>query len=141
MITGDNHKASDSQHRLSDQVSANTHMRRMVAVAEIGDQDEYPRRKPLSQMTYSIEHLGRTQGAGGPVSASFDPTLGCAAIYFLAALIFSIVAACLLFTFSDTQFLLLRTACVVWAYAWPIVLTLNLLWSSDRRRQLAVIAV
>src|SRR6516164_2377784 len=24
MITGDNHKASDSQHRLSDQVSANT---------------------------------------------------------------------------------------------------------------------
>src|SRR5215469_15311160 len=25
MTTGDNHKASDSQHRLSDQVSANTH--------------------------------------------------------------------------------------------------------------------
>jgi len=44
------------------------HMRRMVAVGEIGDQDEYPRRKPLSQLIYSIEHLGRTQGAGGPVS-------------------------------------------------------------------------
>src|SRR5215831_779508 len=117
------------------------HMRRMVAVGEIGDEDEYPRRKPLSQLTYSIEHLGRTQGAGRPVSASFDPTSGCAAIYFVAALIFGIVAACLLFTFSDTQFLLLRTACVVWAYAGPIVLTLNLLWSSDRRRQLAVIAV
>ena len=117
------------------------HMRRVVAVGEIGDQDEYPRRKSLSQLTYRIEHVGRTRGAGGPVSASFDPTLGCATIYFLAALIFGIVAACLLFTFSYTQFLLLRTACVVWAYAWPIVLALNLLWSSDRRRQLAVIAV
>ena len=117
------------------------HMRRVVAVGEIGDQDHCPRRKPLSQLTYSIEHLVRTQGAGQPGSASFDPTFGCAAIYLVAALIFGIVATCLLFIFSGTQFLPLRTACVVWAYAWPIVLTLNLLWSSDRRRQLTVIAV
>ena len=117
------------------------HMQRVVAVGQIGNQDDCPRQKPLSQLTYSIEHPGRTKGAGQPVSASFDSTFGCAAIYLVAALIFGIVATCLLFTFSDIQFLPLRTACVVWAYAWPIVLTLNLLWSSDRRRQLTVIAV
>jgi hypothetical protein len=117
------------------------HMRRVVAVGQIGDPDDTPRQKPLSQLTYNIEHLRRTHGPGQPVFASFDATFGCAAIYSVAALIFGIVATCLLFAFSGTEFLPLRTACVIWAYAWPIVLTLNLLWSSDRRRQLAVIAV
>jgi hypothetical protein len=117
------------------------HMRRVVAVGQIVDQDDCPRQKPLSQLTHSVESLGRPQGAGQPVFASVEARFACAAIYLVAALIFGIVATCLLFAFSGTQFLPLRTACVVWAYAWPIVLTLNLLWSSDRRRQLAVIAV
>src|SRR5262245_54210006 len=34
MTTGDNHKASDSQHRLSDQVSANTDQSCRIQVAE-----------------------------------------------------------------------------------------------------------
>src|SRR4029077_8195148 len=38
-------------------------------------------------------------------------------------------------------FLPLRAACVAWAYAWPVVLTLNLLWSSERRRQLTVVTL
>src|SRR5215831_21234889 len=81
------------------------HMRRVVAVGQIADQDDGPRQTPPSQLTYSIEHLGRPQGAGQPVSASFDTTFGCATIYAVAALIFGIVATCLLFAFSGTEFL------------------------------------
>jgi hypothetical protein len=61
------------------------HMRRVVAVGEIGDQDNCPRRKPLSQLTYSIEHppehkaLGSrnrrrsTQRSGAPQSIWLRP--------------------------------------------------------------------
>ena len=71
------------------------HMRRVVtAVGGIGDQDNCPRRKPPSQLTYSIERLVLTQGAGQPVSTSLDATFGCAAIYLAAALIFGIIATC-----------------------------------------------
>jgi hypothetical protein len=104
-------------------------------------QNNSPRCKPRSHLTYSIELPGRAEGAEQPISASFDLTLGASAIYTIAGLIFAIVATGLLFACSGIQFLPLRTVGVAWAYAWPIVLALNLLWSSDRRRQLAVVAV
>src|SRR4029077_18998257 len=117
------------------------YMRRAVAVGQIGDKNNSPRRKPQSHLTYSIELPGRAEGAEQPVSASFDLTLGASAIYSIAGLIFAIVATALLFACSGIQFLPLRTVGVAWAYAWPIVLALNLLWSSDKQRQLAVVAV
>ena len=46
-----------------------------------------------------------------------------------------------MFGFSATEFFPIRTLVAVWAYAWPTVLTLNILWSGDRRRQLTVIAI
>jgi hypothetical protein len=115
-------------------------MRGVAAVARFGDPDNDARRKPLSPLTYRIEDLGGRQAVAPSVALSSDATFRSAAIYSAAALVFGIVATCLLFALSHTQFLPLRTACVIWIYAWPIVLTLNLLWSSDRRRQLAVVA-
>ncbi len=117
------------------------HMRRVVAVGQIGDQDNYPRHKPLSQLAYNIERPSQTQGATHSVSLPLDLTFRFGAIYSAAGLTFGIVATCLLFACSGIEFLPLRAASVVWAYAWPVVLTLNLLWSSDRRRQLAVVSL
>ena len=104
--------------------SLGRHMRRVAAAGTAADQENPPRHKPSLPLAHSIEHLTRTQ-PGQPVP--FDSTLVSGAIYAAAGLIFAIVATFLLFVFSGIQFLPLRTACVVWAYAWPIVLTLNLL--------------
>jgi hypothetical protein len=117
--------------------SLGRHMRRVAAARNAADQENSPRRKSSLPLTYSIEQLTRTQRAAQPVP--FDSTLVNGAIYAAAGLSFAVVATFLLFVFSGIQFLLLRTACVIWAYAWPIVLTLNLLWSSDRRRHRAVV--
>jgi hypothetical protein len=117
------------------------HMRTVAAGGNAVDHDDYPRHKPTPPLTYKVEQLGRTERIRSPVPAPFDSTLGFAAVYSLAGLVFAIVATVLLFACSGIQFLPLRTVCVVWAYAWPIVITLNLLWSSDRRRQLGVVTV
>lgn len=117
------------------------HMRRLSAIGQIGDQDHHSRRKPLSPLSFTMERLGRALAVGPPVARSRDAAFRFAAVYSAAGLIFGIVATGLLFACSGTQFLPLRTACVIWVYAWPIVLTLNLLWSSDRRRQLAAFAL
>jgi hypothetical protein len=117
------------------------HMRSAVAIGNAGDQDNCPRHKPASQLIYNVEHLGRPHDAPHPAQVSSDPTLLCATIYAAAGLLFGTIAACLLFVASGIDFLPLRAACVAWAYAWPVVLTLNLLWSSDRRRQLTVVTL
>ena len=118
------------------------HMQRAMASGNGGDQDNCSRRTPPSPLTYNVEHLGRrTHDAPHPAPVSSDPTLLCATIYAAAGLMFGIVATCLLFVVSGIDFLPLRAACVAWAYAWPVVLTLNLLWSSDRRRQLTVVTL
>jgi hypothetical protein len=114
-------------------------MQSAVAITNAGDQDNSPRRQPRSQLAYNVELLGQRLDAPHPVRLSADLTVVCGAIYSVAGLIFGVVATFLLFVCSATQFLPLRAATVAWAYAWPVVLTLNLLWSSDRRRQLAVV--
>jgi hypothetical protein len=115
------------------------HMRGVAAIGQTGTQEGHARRKPLSPLIYSIENLDRSQPAAHRLRASLDSMFWPGAIYSVAAVIFGIVATCLLFAFSRTEFLPLRAACVIWAYAWPLVITLSLLWSSDRRRQLAVV--
>jgi hypothetical protein len=54
-------------------------------------------------------------------------------VYVIAGLTQAIVSVVLLFTFAGTAFLPLRTAISVWSYAWPIVLTVALIWARDRR--------
>jgi hypothetical protein len=44
------------------------------------------------------------------------------------------------FGFAGIEFIPIRAAAVIWGYAWPTVLALNILWSGDRRRQFVVIA-
>lgn len=58
-------------------------------------------------------------------------------VYMLAGLLQAIVSVVLLFTFGGTAFLPLRTMISLWSYAWPIVLTIALIWTRDRRRVLA----
>lgn len=116
-------------------------MRTVAAGGNAAEHDNYPRHKPTPPLTYKVEQLGRTERIRSPVPALFDSTLGFAALYSLAGLVFAFIATGLLFACSGIQFLPLRTVGVVWAYAWPIVITLNLLWSSDRRRQLGVVTV
>lgn len=57
-------------------------------------------------------------------------------VYMLAGLVQAIVSVILLFTFGGTAFLPLRTVISLWSYAWPIVLTIALIWTRDRRRVL-----
>ena len=117
------------------------HMRSAGGIGSADNQDNCSRQRPASQLTYNVEHLDGRHDASHAAPVSFDYTLACGAIYSAAGLIFGIVATCLLFVCSGIGFLPLRAACVAWAYAWPIVLTLNLLWSPDRRRQIAVVII
>jgi hypothetical protein len=115
------------------------HMRSAGGIGSADNQDNCSRQRPASQLTYNVEHLDGRHDASHAAPVSFDFTLACGAIYSAAGLIFGIVATCLLFVCSGIGFLPLRAACEAWAYAWPIILTLNLLWSPDRRRQIAVV--
>ena len=53
----------------------------------------------------------------------------------LAGFAFAVAATLLLLSLSGIALLPLRTAVVVWAYAWPTVLVLALLVGPDRRKQ------
>ncbi|WP_316224883.1 MULTISPECIES: tetratricopeptide repeat protein [unclassified Bradyrhizobium] len=54
--------------------------------------------------------------------------------YAIAGCAFGVVATFLFFFFHDLDFNLNRAITVFLAWAWPIVLTLNLLWGPDRRQ-------
>ena len=102
-------------------------------------EDRTSRRRPQLDLSYRLEEMSSVrQAQQAPLSG--DPSLPGAAVYTLAGIAFGASSAILLFVLSDTEFLPLRTACVSWAYAWPVVLTLNLIWTGDRRRQLGVTA-
>jgi hypothetical protein len=114
-------------------------MRSAAAEVQPVSQDRTSRRRPQSDLSYRLEEIGSTrQAQQAPLSG--DPSLLGAAVYALAGIAFGATSTILLFVLSDTEFLPLRTACVSWAYAWPVVLTLNLIWTGDRRRQLGVTA-
>ncbi len=104
--------------------------------------DKDDRRTPRAPLAFLVKSLreGIDPGPAGS-SQSSDPSLGAAAIYVAGGVAFGIVATLLVFGFSATEFFPIRTLVAVWAYAWPTVLTLNILWSGDRRRQLTVIAI
>jgi hypothetical protein len=98
------------------------------------------RRVPAARLTCAVESAEPAPAKLPPGSAMpVDAALRGAAIHAAAGAAFGLVATALLFTFSGTGFLPLRTASVAWAYAWPTVLALNLLWGPDRRRQLATV--
>ncbi len=117
------------------------YMRSVIAPGHASYPDNHPRQEPLSQLTYATESADQAPRALSPAFAKFPSIYRCAAIYSAAGLVFGISATCLLFAFSGTEFRPLRTACVAWLYAWPIVLTLNLLWTGDRRQHLVVITL
>ena len=56
-----------------------------------------------------------------------------------AGLAFAAVATVLLLHFSGIAFDLVRTAVVMWAFAWPIILVLGMLVGADRRVQALIV--
>jgi len=64
-----------------------------------------------------------------------------ATVYLLAGLVQAVISAVLLLRFQGVELQPLRTAISVWSYAWPIVLTLALIWARDRRRVWTATAV
>jgi hypothetical protein len=67
--------------------------------------------------------------------------LSASAVYVAAGLWHAGIITVLFFSFAGIEFLPFRTLLSFWAYAWPVLLTLILLWAPDRWRQsLAVLA-
>lgn len=78
-------------------------------------------------------------------SATFSGAVGAfrraAIVYALAGFAHAATATALQILFGQFEFLPIRASVVFWANAWPVTLTLVLLWGADRRRQaLTVIA-
>jgi hypothetical protein len=63
-----------------------------------------------------------------------------AVVYALAGFAHAATATTLQILFGQFDFLPVRASVVFWANAWPVVLTLVLLWGADRRRQLLTVA-
>ena len=63
-----------------------------------------------------------------------------AVVYALAGFAHAATATILQILFGQFDFLPVRASVVFWANAWPVVLTLVLLWGADRRRQLLTVA-
>jgi hypothetical protein len=63
-----------------------------------------------------------------------------AAAHIVAGLAFAAVATIVFFQFGDLEYYPLRTAVVVWAYAWPTVLMLGILVGRDWRVQALIVA-
>lgn len=56
----------------------------------------------------------------------------------VAGLTFAVVTTIIVFGFAGMEFYPMRTAVVVWAYAWPTVLILGMLVGRDRRAQMLI---
>ena len=96
-------------------------MRGVPSVEPGDDREDVPRRFPSSRLAYTVETSKQAPAKLGPGSAAgVDPELGCAAVDVAAGIAFGLVATVLLFAFSGTNLLPLRTAVVAWAYAWPM---------------------
>jgi cell division septum initiation protein DivIVA len=59
MTTGDNHKASDSQHRLSDQVSANTSQQQVERTGHLADRLDSDARVKRSRIELLVSEQPR----------------------------------------------------------------------------------
>jgi hypothetical protein len=62
-----------------------------------------------------------------------------AAVYVAAGACHAGIGTVLLFSFEEIEFLPIRTLVSFWVYAWPVLLTLILLWGPNRRRQLLAV--
>ncbi|HEX8967809.1 MAG TPA: hypothetical protein VF937_08025, partial [Chloroflexota bacterium] len=81
----------------------------------------------------SVASLTLRRALGGPWRA--------AAIYTLAGLVYALLTALLLLTAAGTAVLPQRLSVVTLAYAWPVVLTVNLLTASRRSIQIRNAAI
>lgn len=100
-----------------------------------------PRRQPSAKLNLVMETAqGRWDTDPSPSSAfARRAHLTAAGVHTVAGLVHAAIATILLFTFAGFEFLPMRTMVVVWAFAWPVVLTLILLWGPDRTWQLGTI--
>jgi len=112
-------------------------MRGASADASPSRPDITPRRAPAARLACATERLSRDRRG----AHSSDPSLPAAAVHVAGGVTFGLVATILVFGFSGIEFLPIRFAAVVLGYAWPTVLALNILWTGDRTRQAAVVAV
>jgi hypothetical protein len=97
--------------------------------------DDRPRRQAQTQLAFDTAMA--SIGAG---DAAMRLLWRHAAAHIVAGLAFAAVATVVFFQFGGLEYLPLRTAVVVWAYAWPTVLMLGILVGRDWRVQ-ALIAV
>jgi hypothetical protein len=58
-----------------------------------------------------------------------------AAVYTVAGLVHASISTALMFWITGLEFNVIRAAILFWALAWPVLLTLILLWGPDRKRQ------
>jgi hypothetical protein len=95
--------------------------------------DDRPHRPAASALTFDTAPAAKaTRGDAGRLLWRHG------AAHTVAGLVFATVATVVLFRFADMELLPLRTAVVIWAYAWPTVLILGLVVGRDRRAQLLI---
>src|SRR3954447_10339664 len=109
-------------------------MRGVPSVGPGEHREDGPRLSPPTRLAYMVETSTQVLAKLGPGRVGVDPGLGYAAVYVAAGVAFGLVATVLLLAFSGIGFVPLRVTAVTWAFAWPMVLTLNLLWGPDHRR-------
>jgi hypothetical protein len=75
----------------------------------------------------------------GALSAGRAAYARAATVYTAAGLVHAAISVILYFLIGGIEFDVLRTPIVFWAFAWPALLTLVLLWGPDRKRQGATV--
>lgn len=80
------------------------------------------------------DRLRRTLYCSESISHADKRMQKAAWVYAAAGFAFSATAAILWFRLTNTEILFNRAAVILLVWAWPVLLTLNLLWGQDRRR-------
>src|SRR5580693_930028 len=78
-------------------------------------------------------------GEAGELRAARLAHRRAAVVYVAAGACHAGIGTVLLFSFEEIEFLPIRTLVSFWVCAWPVLLTLILLWGPDRRRQLLAV--
>jgi hypothetical protein len=76
-----------------------------------------------------------TRDVSGALRAGRAAYARAATVYTIAGLVHAAISTALYHLIGGLEFSLIRTPIVFWAFAWPALLTLVLLWGPDRKRQ------
>src|SRR5262245_32549660 len=76
-----------------------------------------------------------TRDVSGALRAGRAAYARAATVYRIAGLVHAAICTTLYHLIGGLDFSVIRTPIVFWAFAWPVLLTLVLLWGPDRRRQ------